>query len=112
MGQELITSSEAPALVAGQDDYYDLAAQIFSNTVPVSWGPNVNHAKTVLEENLSSAILNGTSWAEAFLTDDLPLAAAASVLLARGHNCGPGNRVADGARHGDGVPVDLCGHLE
>lgn len=67
VGQELTTSSEAPALVAGQDDYYGLAAQISSNTVPVSWGPNVNYAKTVLEENLSSAILNGTSWAEAFV---------------------------------------------
>lgn len=66
VGQDLTTTLEEPPLVEGQEDYFALAAQIASNTVPVSWGPNVSYAKTVLEENLSAAILGGTSWADAF----------------------------------------------
>jgi len=67
VGQELSTSQEVSPLVEGQDDYYDLAAEIASDTVPVSWGPNVAYAKTVLDEELSAAIVNGTSWADAFV---------------------------------------------
>lgn len=70
VGQELTTELDPPALVEGQDDYYDLAADIASDTIGVSWGPNVNYAKTVLEEELGNAIQNGTSWADAFVATE------------------------------------------
>ena len=67
VGQQLTTELDPPALASGQEDYYDLAADIASDTIGVSWGPNVAYAKTVLEEELGRAIQNGTSWADAFV---------------------------------------------
>lgn len=67
VGQELTATLPEPELVEGQTDYYELAADIASDTISVSWGPNVSYAKTVLTEKLSAAMENGTSWADAFV---------------------------------------------
>lgn len=65
-GQELTLNSEPPALMANQDDYWAIAAEIASNTIPdISWGPNVNVADSAFQDAMSAAITNGTSLAEA-----------------------------------------------
>jgi multiple sugar transport system substrate-binding protein len=66
-GQELAKAQAPPALMPQQKDFYTLAAQISSNTTPVTWGPDVNLAKSVLTDALSKAITNKTPWRDAFI---------------------------------------------
>ena len=65
-GQEAAVSSAPPALMPQQTDYYDLAATIASDTISVTWGPNVNVAESAFTDELQKAIANGTPWRDAF----------------------------------------------
>lgn len=67
LGQEMAESNDPPSLMPQQDDFYSVAADISSDTVPVTWGPNVNLAKSVFEDELGKAIKNGTPWRDAFI---------------------------------------------
>ncbi|WP_260303564.1 ABC transporter substrate-binding protein [Rathayibacter sp. PhB127] len=66
-GQELATDQAPPALMPQQTDFYSQAAEISANTTPVTWGPNVNLAKSVFVDALSKAITDKTPWRDAFV---------------------------------------------
>ncbi|KJC65019.1 ABC transporter substrate-binding protein [Agreia bicolorata] len=66
-GQDLAKEQAPPALMPQQTDFYTQAAEISSNTTPVTWGPNVNLAKSVLTDALSKAITDKTPWRDAFI---------------------------------------------
>ena len=60
-GQQLTLDSEPPALMSGQADYWEVAAQIAADTIPeISWGPNVNVASSAFQDAMSAAVTNGT----------------------------------------------------
>ncbi|MDQ0743921.1 multiple sugar transport system substrate-binding protein [Clavibacter sp. B3I6] len=65
-GQEAAAESAPPALMPQQTDYYRIAADISSDTIPVTWGPNVNVAETAMTDALNKAISDGTPWRDAF----------------------------------------------
>ncbi len=67
VGQEMTESNEPPALMPQQSDFYEVAANIASETIPVTWGPNVNLAQTVFADELQKAINEGTPWRDAFI---------------------------------------------
>ncbi|MFI2490451.1 ABC transporter substrate-binding protein [Promicromonospora kroppenstedtii] len=67
LGQEMAESNDPPTLMPQQDDFYAVSADISAQTVPVTWGPNVNLAKSVFEDELGKAIRNGTPWRDAFV---------------------------------------------
>ena len=67
-GQEDARESAPPTLMPQQTDYYDLAATISSDTIPVTWGPNVNVAETTFGDVLNKAVLDGTPWRDAFIS--------------------------------------------
>lgn len=67
VGQEMTEENDPPALMPQQTDFYSVAAEIASDTIPVTWGPNVNLARTVFEDELKKAIENGTPWRDAFI---------------------------------------------
>lgn len=66
-GQELTKENDPPTLMPQQTDFYDIAAEIASETIPVTWGPNVSLARAVFEDELNAAISNGTPWRDAFI---------------------------------------------
>lgn len=66
VGQEIAAGNEPPSLMPQQTDFYEVAGEIASDTIPVTWGPDVNLAKSVFEDELSKAIKNGTPWRDAF----------------------------------------------
>ncbi|HEV7950070.1 MAG TPA: extracellular solute-binding protein [Glaciihabitans sp.] len=66
-GQEAATSSAPPKLMPQQTDFYDLAATIASDTIAVTWGPNVNVAESAFTDELNNAINAGTPWRDAFI---------------------------------------------
>lgn len=52
--------------MSGQEDYWEVAAQIAARTLPEStWGPNVNVASTAFEDAMSAAVNAGTPLADA-----------------------------------------------
>jgi len=65
-GQDDARESDPPTLMPQQTDYYDLAATISADTIPVTWGPNVNVAETNFGDVLNKAVLDGTPWRDAF----------------------------------------------
>ncbi|HEY0259728.1 MAG TPA: extracellular solute-binding protein [Lacisediminihabitans sp.] len=65
-GQKAAEASNPPALMPQQKDYYTLAAKISSETIPVTWGPDVNVAQTTFTDALNKAIAAGTPWRDAF----------------------------------------------
>lgn len=67
VGQELTTENDPPSLMPQQTDFYEVAAQIASDTIPVTWGPNVSLASSVFEDELNKAISDGTPWRDAFV---------------------------------------------
>lgn len=67
IGQEMAESNDPPSLMPQQTDFYSVAAEIASDTIPVTWGPNVNLAKSTFEDELTKAIRNGTPWRDAFI---------------------------------------------
>ncbi|MCP2636037.1 extracellular solute-binding protein [Microbacterium sp. HD4P20] len=67
IGQEMTEGNEPPPLMPQQTDFYNVAAQIASDTIPVTWGPNVNLASSVFGDELQKAITNGTPWRDAFI---------------------------------------------
>lgn len=67
VGQEMTEGNEPPALMPQQTDFYSVAAEISSDTIPVTWGPNVNLASSVFSDELQKAIDNGTPWRDAFI---------------------------------------------
>jgi multiple sugar transport system substrate-binding protein len=67
VGQEMTEGNEPPALMPQQTDFYTVAAEISSDTIPVTWGPNVNLASSVFSDELQKAIDNGTPWRDAFI---------------------------------------------
>jgi multiple sugar transport system substrate-binding protein len=66
-GQKAAEQNDPPALMPQQKDFYSLVAEIASDTIPVTWGPNVNFARTVFADELQKAIDNGTPWRDAFI---------------------------------------------
>jgi multiple sugar transport system substrate-binding protein len=66
VGQEAATTTAPPSLMPDQTDFYTLAAEIASDTIPVTWGPNVNVAESTFTDELNKAIANGGSWRDAF----------------------------------------------
>lgn len=66
-GQKYAESNKPPALMPQQTDYYTIAAKISATTIPVTWGPDVNFAKTQFTDLLNKAIANGTPWRDAFI---------------------------------------------
>ena len=67
VGQEMTEGNDPPALMPQQTDFYSVAAEIAADTIPVTWGPNVNLASTVFADELQKAIDNGTPWRDAFI---------------------------------------------
>ncbi|MEV0148965.1 MULTISPECIES: sugar ABC transporter substrate-binding protein [unclassified Nonomuraea] len=60
-GQKAASSSPPPKLTANQKDYWDIATKAAQRTIPhISWGPNVNTAKSAYQDALSAAIKNHT----------------------------------------------------
>ena len=49
-----------------QTDFYELAATVSANAIPVTWGPNVNVAESAFTDELNKAINAGTPWRDAF----------------------------------------------
>jgi len=66
-GQEAAVDTEPPALVAGQDDYYALAADIASDTLPVTWGPNYNVTNAAFADALGAAVEGGGTFRDALV---------------------------------------------
>lgn len=68
VGQELTLQSDPPTFMSGQEDYWDVAAQIAANTLPEStWGPNVNVASTAFADAMSTAVTGGTPLVDALI---------------------------------------------
>ncbi|GAA0966281.1 ABC transporter substrate-binding protein [Frigoribacterium faeni] len=67
VGQELAETNAPPSLMPQQTDFYSTAATISEDVIPVTWGPNVNLAKSVFTDQLNKAIRNGTPWRDAFI---------------------------------------------
>ncbi|WP_144762767.1 ABC transporter substrate-binding protein [Curtobacterium sp. 9128] len=65
-GQEEAKGSTPPALMPQQKDFYQVAAKISADTIPVTWGPDYNVANTAFSDALSKAIQDHTSWRAAF----------------------------------------------
>lgn len=65
-GQEAATKSAPPALMPQQEDFYQVAADISADTIPVTWGPDYNVANTAFSDALGKAVQDGTSWRAAF----------------------------------------------
>ncbi|MDX3110651.1 ABC transporter substrate-binding protein [Nonomuraea angiospora] len=60
-GQQAASSSPPPRLTANQKDYWDIATKAAQRTIPhISWGPNVNTAKSAYQDAVSAAIKNRT----------------------------------------------------
>lgn len=77
-GQEQTLESDPPLLMAGQDDYWEIAARITKATIPeISWGPNVNVASSAFQDAMSKAVTRGTplrdalTETEAVVVDDM-----------------------------------------
>jgi multiple sugar transport system substrate-binding protein len=66
-GQESAKTTAPPTLMPQQTDYYSTAAKIASNTIPVTWGPDYNLAETAFTDAVNKAIVNHTSWSDAFV---------------------------------------------
>lgn len=67
IGQEMTEGNDPPTLMPQQTDFYSIAAEISGDTIPVTWGPNVNLARSVFSDELQKAIENGTPWRDAFI---------------------------------------------
>lgn len=67
VGQELAETGAPPSLMPQQDDFWQVAADVSTDVVPVTWGPNVSLAKTVFTDELNAAISRGTPWRDAFV---------------------------------------------
>ncbi|WP_433443427.1 ABC transporter substrate-binding protein [Nonomuraea sp. CA-141351] len=60
-GQQAASSSPPPKLTANQKDYWDIATKAAQRTIPhISWGPNVNTAKSAYQDAVSAAIKDHT----------------------------------------------------
>lgn len=64
-GQEALSSLAVPTLVSGQDDFWEVAADIASDTATFTWGPNVQLAFDSYSDAIKQALTNGTPWADA-----------------------------------------------
>ncbi|NEE01431.1 extracellular solute-binding protein [Phytoactinopolyspora halotolerans] len=66
LGQEATLQSDPPELMQGQDEYWEIAAEIASSTVDeISWGPNVNVADSAFQDAFNSAVTDGTPLVDA-----------------------------------------------
>lgn len=65
-GQAAAAQGPPPALMAGQEDYWDIATHAAANTVSdVTWGPNVSTAGDAYRDAMSAAIRDGTPLTDA-----------------------------------------------
>ncbi|NBE95540.1 extracellular solute-binding protein [Nonomuraea sp. KC401] len=65
-GQEATAGSQPPKLVAGQKDYWQVAAKAARSTIPhIGWGPNVSTAESVFRDAASAAVRDRTPLADA-----------------------------------------------
>lgn len=85
-GQEYAEQTATPAVLEGQDDFYQLAADAASVARGFTWAPNVNATYTILQDAFSAAIEAGTP-----LVDALPKIDADS----RADLAGQGYQVAE-----------------
>ncbi|GAB2978152.1 ABC transporter substrate-binding protein [Frigoribacterium salinisoli] len=67
VGQEIAETGTPPSLMPQQADFWEVAADVSREVVPVTWGPNVSLAKTVFTDELNAAISAGTPWRDAFV---------------------------------------------
>jgi multiple sugar transport system substrate-binding protein len=67
IGQEMTASNDPPTLMPQQTDFYEIAAEISLDTIPVTWGPNVSVARATFEDAMAAAIADGTPWRDAFI---------------------------------------------
>ncbi len=66
-GQEYASETATPAILAGQDDFYQLAAHAASVARGFTWAPNVNATYQIMQDAFSAAMQAGTP-----LVDQLP----------------------------------------
>ncbi|MBB2976507.1 multiple sugar transport system substrate-binding protein [Microbacterium endophyticum] len=64
-GQESLSSLPVPAIVEGQDDFWTVAADIASDTAPVTWGPNVQVAFDAWSDSIKSVVASGGEFTDA-----------------------------------------------
>ncbi len=67
-GRELPQLQEAPELMPEQDDFYAMADEIDSYTVPVTWGPNVAATYDAYSNAFGQAVTAGSGFEEALAT--------------------------------------------
>lgn len=59
-GQEYAAQTTTPAILEGQDDFFQLAADAASVARGFTWSPNVNATYTILQDAFSAAVEAGT----------------------------------------------------
>ncbi|MBN9605227.1 MAG: extracellular solute-binding protein [Actinomycetales bacterium] len=64
-GQESLNSLDVPEMVAGQDDYWQIAQQVAADSATFTWGPNVQLAFDTYSNNVQAAVQNGTPFVDA-----------------------------------------------
>ena len=64
-GQESLSLLDVPVLVSGQDDFWEVAADIASDTATFTWGPNVQMAFDSFSDAMQSSVTNKTPFVDA-----------------------------------------------
>lgn len=65
-GQRAAATSDPPKLAQGQKDYWEIATKAAQNTIPhITWGPNVNTARSAYQDAVSAAVRDRTPLREA-----------------------------------------------
>lgn len=65
VGQESLASLDVPVLVSGQDDFWELAADVASDTPSFTWGPNVQLAFDAYSDAIQVSATSKTPWVDA-----------------------------------------------
>lgn len=64
-GQAALSDLPVPEMVSGQDDFWELAADIASDTVSFTWGPNVQIAFDTYSDTVRAALDSGAPFSDA-----------------------------------------------
>lgn len=64
-GQAALSDLPVPEMVSGQDDFWELASDIASDTVSFTWGPNVQIAFDTYSDNVRAALDSGAPFSDA-----------------------------------------------
>ncbi|MFP7761717.1 extracellular solute-binding protein [Marisediminicola sp. LYQ85] len=63
-GQESLADLPVPSLVSEQTDFWTFAADVGSNTAPITWGPNVQVAFDAFSDGIKAATASGGSYTD------------------------------------------------